>query len=126
RRLEETCRAQDREDQGRTEGSFTVTLLVEPAQPRRKKPVERRRWFAVLLVEAVQVEPQVALLDAADDQLKRLRAFLDGPARAERGQALQHVVLEVVGIHRRLLAHCGCNEVPEGGLQAVARVSHAV
>jgi len=91
----------------------------------REEPVERRWLIAVLLIEAVQVEPQVAFLDAANDQLKRLRPFLDRPTRAKRGQALQHVVLEVVGIHRRLLAHCGCNEVPKVGLQAVAWVSHA-
>jgi hypothetical protein len=30
-----------------------------------------------------------------------------------------------VGVHRRLLAHCRCNEVRKAGLQPVEGLSHA-
>jgi hypothetical protein len=124
-RLEKTGRPQHRQNQRGTEKRLTVAFLVEPAQARGEKPVQRARLFAVLLVEAVEVEAQVPFADAANGQLKGLRPLLDRPTRAQRGQALAHVVLEVVGIHRRLLAHCRCNGVRKSGLQATDRNVHA-
>jgi hypothetical protein len=125
RRLEEAGRAQHRQDERGAEERLTVALLVEAAQARREETVERTGLFTVLLVEGVEVETQVAFADAANGQLKRLRPLLDGPSRAQRNQALEHVVFEVVGVHRRLLAHCRCNGGLNTGLQAAVGAGHA-
>jgi len=125
RRIQKRRRPQHRKNQRRPEQGFAVALLVEPPEPRREEPVERGWLFTVLLVEAVQVEAQVRFPHPADGQLKRLWAFLDRPTRAQRGQALQHMVLKVVGVHRRLLAHCRCNGGLQAGLQAADRRRHA-
>ena len=124
-RFEKTGRPQHRQDQRGAEECLTITLLVEPAQARGEQAVQRTRLFAVLLVEGVEVETQVAFADAANGQLKRLRPLLDRPPRAKRNQALHHVLFEVVGVHRRLLAHSRCNGRLNTGLQATARNGHA-
>ena len=125
RRIQKTRRPQDRKNQRCPEERLAVALLVEPAEPGREQPVEGGRLLAILLVETVEIEAQVRFPHSADGQLKRLRAFPHGPSRAQRGQALQHVVFEVVGVHRRLLAHCRCNGVRKTGLQAPGGRHHA-
>src|SRR5947209_1114308 len=117
-RLEKTGWPQHRQDQRGAEERLTVALLVEPAQARGEQAVQRTRLFAILLVEGVEVETQVALTDTANRQLKRLRPLFDRPPRAQRNQAFHHVVFEVVGVHCRLLAHCRCNGRLNTGLQA--------
>ena len=66
----------------------------------------------------IEVEAKVAFTHPPDGELKRLRPLFDGPSRTQRRQALEHVVFEVVGVHRRLLAHCRCNGALQAGLQA--------
>jgi len=110
--------AEHGKDQGGAELGFAVALLVQAPQPCGKEAVKGLRLLAVLVIKALEVEAQVPLPHPADGELERLRAFLDGPPRTKRRETLEHVILEVVGVHRRLLAHCfGCNGGRYAGLQ---------
>src|SRR5205823_268487 len=123
--LEKARRTQHRKDERCSKECLAVAFLVEAAKARREQPVERTGLLAVLLIKALEVEAQIALPDTPDGQLKRLGSLAHGPARPQRRETLEHMVLEVVDIHRRLLAHCRCNEVPMAGLQPDRRRPHA-